>query len=175
MPYEELFASGRGFTSPQEASIFVKETGVDWLSVAIGNIHGAISAAAKNQKKVEARLNIEHLQKIKQAVNIPLVLHGGSGIKLEYLRFSFKNGIVKINVGAAIRQKYEQSKENSILKAQDMVYQETMRIITEDFKIKDSVDKLFSNKDRLEVHHTTRCCNDHGKIQPQKIWEKVEF
>ena len=54
-PYEELFASGQGFTDAAQAERFVKETGADWLSVAIGNIHGAISGAAKSQKKVQAR------------------------------------------------------------------------------------------------------------------------
>ena len=63
-PYEELFASGKGFTSAEEAKRFADETGVDWLSVAIGNIHGAISAATRGQKKVEARLDIDHLTKI---------------------------------------------------------------------------------------------------------------
>ena len=56
-PYEELFSSGKGFTDPQEAAEFVDSTGVDWLSVAIGNIHGAISGAAKDRKKPDARLN----------------------------------------------------------------------------------------------------------------------
>jgi hypothetical protein len=55
-PYEELFRSGRGFTRPDEAARFVKESGCDWLSVAIGNIHGAVGDATKNQKKLEARL-----------------------------------------------------------------------------------------------------------------------
>ncbi|GAH26210.1 unnamed protein product, partial [marine sediment metagenome] len=44
-PYEELFDSGRGFTNIIEAERFVRETGCDWLSVAIGNIHGAVSTA----------------------------------------------------------------------------------------------------------------------------------
>ena len=57
-PYEELFASGKGFTSPEEAKRFVMETETDWLSVAIGNIHGAISAATRAEKKIEARLAI---------------------------------------------------------------------------------------------------------------------
>src|SRR5271157_5697574 len=41
-PYEELFKSGKGFTRPEEAARFVRESGCDWLSVAIGNIHGAV-------------------------------------------------------------------------------------------------------------------------------------
>ena len=50
-PYEELFASGRGFTDPEEAARFVRESGCDWLSVAIGNIHGAISAGRAGQEE----------------------------------------------------------------------------------------------------------------------------
>ena len=50
-PYEELFRSGKGFTDPEEAKRFVKETGVDWLSVAIGNIHGAIAAQQRMRRK----------------------------------------------------------------------------------------------------------------------------
>ena len=71
-PYEELFASGKGFTDADEARRFVDGTGVDWLSVAIGNVHGAISAAARDQQKVEARLHIAHLDAINRAVNVPL-------------------------------------------------------------------------------------------------------
>ena len=131
-PYEELFRSGKGFTDIAEAERFVKETSVDWLSVAIGNIHGAISGAAKDQKKVEARLNIEHLRKISERVGIPLVLHGGSGIKLESVLESVKNGIAKINVGTALRQAYEQTlKETAdIEKTQEAV----SRVVTEHIK-----------------------------------------
>ena len=66
-PYEELFASGKGFTDVDEARRFVQESGCDWLSVAIGNIHGAISGAAKDAKKVTARLNNDHLRAISAA------------------------------------------------------------------------------------------------------------
>ena len=79
--YEELYASGKGFTDVDEARRFVQETGCDWLSVAIGNIHGAISGALKDQKKVEARLNLDRLNQLSQVTGIPLVLHGGSGIR----------------------------------------------------------------------------------------------
>jgi fructose/tagatose bisphosphate aldolase len=50
-PYEDLFSSGKGFTSPKEAVKFVEETQTDWLSVAIGNVHGAISAAARTENR----------------------------------------------------------------------------------------------------------------------------
>ncbi len=107
-PYEELFASGRGFTDPADARRFMAESGADWLSVAVGNIHGAISGAAKSAKKVEARIQIDHLDRIRQAVGgVPLVLHGGSGIRKDSIQAAIRHGIAKINVGTTLRQAYE--------------------------------------------------------------------
>ncbi len=141
-PYEELFASGKGFTDPAEAKRFVEETGVDWLSVAIGNIHGAISAAAKGKKKVAARLNIEHLREIHTTTGIPLVLHGGTGIRKEYIIDSIRNGIAKINVATAIRQPYEQTLAQGIPAAQEAVYDAMLTVIKEDLEIENTANKL---------------------------------
>ncbi len=145
-PYEELFASGKGFTDPGEAKRFVEETGVDWLSVAIGNIHGAISAAAKGKKKVAARLNIDHLDRIHQSTGIPLVLHGGTGIRKEYIIDSIKHGIAKINVATAIRQPYEQMIEQGIPAAQDAVYDAMLTVIRDDLETQDSASILDPEK-----------------------------
>ena len=109
MSYDEIYEKGVGFTNLEQASLFVKRTGVDWLSVAIGNIHGAVSGAAKDKDKVHARLNIDHLHKLSERTNIPLVLHGGSGIQIEYVLSAIKNGITKINIGTDIRKVYEKS------------------------------------------------------------------
>jgi fructose-bisphosphate aldolase, class II len=130
-PYDELFASGRGFTSPEEAQLFVRESGCDWLSVAIGNIHGAISGTQKDQKKVEARLNLDHLTRLSETVCIPLVLHGGSGIKQEYVLEAIKRGIAKVNIGSEIRQVYEQSlrETENIAAAQEALYERTSWLI----------------------------------------------
>jgi len=143
-PYEELFRSGKGFTDPQEAERFVKETKVDWLSIAIGNVHGAISGVAKDKKKVSARLNIKHLKRISQKVGIPLVLHGGSGIKREYVLEAIKNGISKMNIGTSIRQAYERSlseKPDDIERAQENVALEVERLIKE-YKVEGSWERL---------------------------------
>jgi ketose-bisphosphate aldolase len=141
-PYEELFATGKGFTSPDEAKRFVQETHTDWLSVAIGNIHGAISAATRSAKKIEARLAIPHLKKINETVNIPLVLHGGTGIGKEYLMQSFKQGIAKINIATAIRQPYEKQMISSLKAAQDAVYNEMLDIINNQLEITGSAEKI---------------------------------
>jgi ketose-bisphosphate aldolase len=140
-PYEELFTSAEGFTSPHEAKRFVDETQVDWLSVAIGNIHGAISEARK-EKKQEARLSIPHLELINKTTNIPLVLHGGTGIRKEYLMESFKNGIAKINIATAIRQPYEKLIDKSVKAAQDAVYEEMLDIINNQLEIAGTAKKL---------------------------------
>jgi len=140
-PYEEIFATKQGFTSIEEARIFAAETGVDWLSIAAGNIHGAVAEATRNEKKPEARLDIEHIKALYEAAGIPLVLHGGSGIKNEYILEAVKAGIAKINVGTEVRQTYENAlKESSgdIEKARHCVYEKVREIISDFYNIKDS-------------------------------------
>jgi fructose-bisphosphate aldolase class II len=130
-PYDELFATGRGFTRVDEAQRFVRESGCDWLSVAVGSIHGAISGALKDQKKVEARLNLDHLDQLRAATGIPLVLHGGSGVRQADVLAAVKKGIAKINIGSEIRQTYEQQQRSTrrIAAAQDAVYRRTTELI----------------------------------------------
>ena len=137
-PYDELFASGRGFTDPAEAGRFVRDTAVDWLSVAIGNFHGAISKARKDARKPQARLNIDHLRKIARLADVPLVLHGGTGIPRHYLDQAFRTGIARINIAAAIRQAYESAMEQSVAKAQQLTYGTAVRTIRDDLGIEGS-------------------------------------
>ena len=141
-PYEELFASGRGFTDPDEARRFVAETGADWLSVAVGSVHGAISKAAKDREKPAARLNIEHLERIRQATGVPLVLHGGSGIRKEYILDAIAHGIAKINIGTAIRQPYERGVKQSAGDAARAVYEATRTVIERDLEVAGSAHEL---------------------------------
>jgi fructose-bisphosphate aldolase class II len=105
-------------TDPEAARRFVEETGVDALAVAIGTSHGAYKF------KGEPQLRIDLVKKIKDLVNIPLVLHGASsvekeivdmaetygarlkgakGIPLESIREAIKNGISKINIDTDLR------------------------------------------------------------------------
>ncbi len=134
--YEELYASGKGFTDPDEARRFVQETGCAWLSVAIGNVHGAIAAGRKDLKKIQARLNLDRLELLKQATGVPLVLHGGSGIRQEDVLSAMKHGIAKINVGTEIRQPYEVAlkETGSIKQAQEATYDRTRWVIEEFLK-----------------------------------------
>jgi ketose-bisphosphate aldolase len=142
--YEELFESKRGFTSPDEAKRFVDESGTDWLSVAIGNIHGAISAAKKQEKKIEAKIDIEHLARINKIAGVPLVLHGGTGIRKEFILEGIKHGIAKINVATAIRQPYENTLAKGVDIAQEAVYTAMVDLIKNELLIENSRDILFN-------------------------------
>ena len=125
-------------TDPAEAGRFVRETGVDWLSVAVGSIHGAISGALRSKKKVRARLNIEHLDRIRQVAGVPLVLHGGSGIRKEYILEGIRHGIAKINIGTTIRQAYEGASGSSVSAGQDAARLAVLRVIREELEAEGS-------------------------------------
>ena len=132
-PYEEIFSSRLGFTDPEEAGRFARETRCDWLSVAVGNIHGAVAEATRHQKKPVARLDIDHIEKLYEITGLPLVLHGGSGIPSEYIRQAIAAGITKINIGTEIRQAYEKSmevKSGDVAAAQEQVYLRVREIIS---------------------------------------------
>jgi len=144
--YEELFASKKGFTKTEEARRFAKEAGCDWLSVAAGSFHGAIAAATKHLKKPEARLDIDHIAELFEATgHMPLVLHGGSGIKQDYILRAIANGIAKINVATEIRQPYEfalEERPGDVAYAQDKVYERTRWVLRDFLRVSNSHDLL---------------------------------
>ena len=131
IPYDEIFAGKMGFTEVSEACKFVSGSGCDWLSVAVGSVHGAIADNLKDQKKPAARLDIERITELREALNIPLVLHGGSGIVQDYIRRAIRAGIAKINVGTEIRQPYERAmrERNDVAYAQEKVYTRCRELI----------------------------------------------
>ncbi|MDD3693286.1 MAG: class II fructose-bisphosphate aldolase [Oscillospiraceae bacterium] len=138
MSYEELFRTRKGFTKPEEAKQFAKQSGCDWLSVAVGSIHGSIAEGIRDQKKPEARLDIEHIAKLKDATNnMPLVLHGGTGISQSYILDAVQNGIAKINIATDIRQPYEAAMKEygDIELAREQVYLKTRWVIHDFLKI----------------------------------------
>ncbi len=79
------------YTRPEDAAKFADITGVASLAIAIGSAHGFYKSTPK--------LSMERLEEINQATDVPLVLHGGSGIPHEQLVEAFKKGINKFNVG----------------------------------------------------------------------------
>jgi len=146
IPYEEIFRNKMGFTDLEEARRFVRETGCDWLSVAVGSVHGAIAEGMLDKKKPAAKLDVGHIQALRDALDIPLVLHGGSGIEQEYISRGVKAGIAKINVGTEIRQPYERvvREGGTVAQAQDAVYRRTRELISGFLQVTGSADRLKS-------------------------------
>ena len=83
------------YTDPQEAKLFVEKTGVDSLAVGIGTAHGVY--------KGEPKLQFDILSQIREEVDIPLVLHGTSGVPDEAVRECIKRGICKVNYATDLR------------------------------------------------------------------------
>jgi len=105
------------FTRPDEAAEFVARTGVASLAVAFGSCHGVYRSTPN--------LDLERLAEIDKATDVPLVLHGGSGIPADQLEKAFTMGINKFNVGT----------EFFLLNNQ----------LTHDFHTKDFVEKPFAD------------------------------
>ncbi|MBQ2941699.1 MAG: class II fructose-bisphosphate aldolase [Clostridia bacterium] len=78
------------FTDPKLAKDFVDKTGVDALAIAVGNAHGAY--------KLPPKLDFERIRTIANTVDVPLVLHGGSGLTDNDFRQAIKEGISKVNI-----------------------------------------------------------------------------
>ena len=87
-------------TDPDQAKEFVAKSGVDFLAVTIGNVHGKYHS--------EPRLDFERLAKVRQQLDIPLVLHGASGLPALMIKQSIELGVCKFNVNTEVRQKYLQ-------------------------------------------------------------------
>jgi fructose-bisphosphate aldolase class II len=88
--YRAFGGQGQGFTDPAAVERFVAETGVDFLAVAIGTAHGLYDG--------EPHLNLALLADIQRRVDVPLVLHGGSGLSDNQFRSVIARGVAKINV-----------------------------------------------------------------------------
>jgi fructose-bisphosphate aldolase class II len=95
--YAEGEASAR--TDPQDAARFARETGVDAMAVSVGNVH--------LQQQKQAEIDREALQAIEAATEVPLVVHGGSGIPVEMRRrLARTSKICKFNIGTELRMAF---------------------------------------------------------------------
>ncbi|HEY7493959.1 MAG TPA: class II fructose-bisphosphate aldolase [Candidatus Tectomicrobia bacterium] len=88
-------------TSPDQAADFVTQTGLDALAVCIGNVHG--------RYRGEPRLDFDRLAAIQQAVAVPLVLHGTSGLPEAMVHRAMTLGVCKFNVNTEVREAYMQT------------------------------------------------------------------
>lgn len=95
-------------TTVEDAVRFVKETGIDMFAPAVGNIHGMSLSVANPD------LNIARIKAIKDAVGIPLVLHGGSGIKDADFVSAATAGISLVHINTEIRLAWRQALQKSL-------------------------------------------------------------
>lgn len=100
------------YTTPEEAVAYIEQTGVDALAVAIGTAHGAYI------KKPE--LDFKRLKAIRTATDVPLVLHGGSGLTDDDFRCAIRDGIAKVNIFTDICEAGKRSLKESL--ANDSAY-----------------------------------------------------
>jgi ketose-bisphosphate aldolase len=87
-------ASHMVYTDPKSASEFARRTGVDFLAVSVGTVHGVY--------KTKPNLKIDLVREINAATGLPLVLHGGSGTPDDQVAAAVAQGISKVNVGTNI-------------------------------------------------------------------------
>lgn len=85
-------------TDPDRAARYVAETGVDALSISIGNVHVLTDG--------EAQVDLDHLALLHARVPVPFVLHGGTGFPDEAIRGAIERGVAKINVGTILKQRF---------------------------------------------------------------------
>ena len=124
------------FTDPEAAYEYTERTGIDSLAVAIGTAHGLY--------RLEPKLDFERLEEIRKRVNIPLVLHGASGIKGEDIRKCISLGITKVNIATELKipfskevRKYlmEHPEENDPRKYMAKAKEEMKKVVAEKIRI----------------------------------------
>jgi fructose-bisphosphate aldolase class II len=95
-------------TSPELAVEFVKRTGVDFLAVSVGNLHGT--------RTKKPSLNTELIRTLAASLKVPIVLHGGDFLSNRELLMAMKAGIGKVNLGPEMRRAYVNGLRRGLLK-----------------------------------------------------------
>lgn len=150
----------KAMTDPDQAAEFIRLTGADSLAVAIGSIH-----AMRSQ---EATLDIDRLKAIRKKVNVPLVLHGSSGVKNESLLEAIENGISKINVATYLNQAFMRGLREGLEKMPDEVAPRKVLAISREY-VKEAVRekiRLFGSAGRID--------STGGFVSPRKVFGVVK-
>ncbi len=95
VPHGDAKVNADDMTDPDKAVEFAEHTGVDWLAVSLGSVHGMKTAGAS--------LNQNLLQDLHNKIPVPLVLHGASGVVDAHIKDAVANGIRKINVNTGLK------------------------------------------------------------------------
>ena len=142
--FEEKTEDGAVFSNPGEVKQFVEKTGIDACAIAIGSLHG--------MQKQEASLDFNLLEEIRSRVDIPLVLHGSSGVKERELKEIGARGIQKVNIGTRLQRVFTD---------------EMRRVFAKNKNLHDSVKVLESAREALkkEVIHKIKVLGSNSKAR----------
>ncbi len=138
---KETIPDGAGvLTKTEDAKRFVELTGVDMFAPSVGNIHGLIRTG-------NPHVDINLVEEIKKATGVPLVLHGGSGLRDVDFTEAISAGINVVHINTEIRIAYVEGLKESILKNKDeVVPYKVLELAKEDVeKIVEERLKLFNN------------------------------
>ncbi|AKA70923.1 ketose-bisphosphate aldolase [Clostridium scatologenes] len=137
------------YTDPEKAKEFVDRTGVDTLAIAIGTSHGIYP------KDMKPKLRLDLLKTIREIVQVPLVLHGGSANSDDEIAESVKLGISKINISSDIK---------------DAFYKKCRQILTEDLSAREpnAIYPPCIEAMKKVIYHKISLFNDEDKVKHYK-------
>jgi fructose-bisphosphate aldolase class II len=127
--YEEI---KKTFSTPEGSKSFVDATGIDTYAAAVGNLHG--------KYPVPKELDLELLQRIRDAIDCQISLHGGSGTPLHFFEEAAKIGVSKININSDMRVAFRDTLEKvladnpdeyAVVKLMPQVYEAVQKVVEE--------------------------------------------
>ena len=140
---EDGVALELAYAKVEDAVRLVKETNIDFLAPALGSVHGIY--------KGEPKLDFERMFKIHKLVNLPLVLHGGSGIPYDLIKKAISCGICKININTELQMAWSQG-VRQFLNNDDKVYDPRKIIKSGEAKMKEMIKEkviLFGSNNQI--------------------------
>ena len=94
-------------TDPEEASLFAKDTKIDAMAISVGNVH--------LQENKEGGLDEDRIRSIEALTDVPLVIHGGSGVPVKQRKYLSRNSkICKFNIGTELRSAFGSALRNAV-------------------------------------------------------------
>jgi fructose-bisphosphate aldolase class II len=117
--HERISAGVGVLSTPEEAKQFVDATKVDVLAPAVGNMHGLLKSMIAGETR--KRLNVDRIREIKEAVKIPLTLHGASGTDEGDLKAAIEAGINIVHINTELRLAWRRGVETALREHPDEV------------------------------------------------------
>ena len=128
--YEEI---KKTFSTPESAKAFVEETGIDTFAAAVGNLHG--------KYPVPKELDLELLQRIRDAIPCQISLHGGSGTPAHFFEEAARIGVSKVNINSDMRYAFRTTMESELKEHPD-----EFAVVKLMDKVKDAIQTVVEDK-----------------------------